>query len=175
MIAKSLFRCAGVLALFSSAQLSAATAQQCLNQTDVHGLIAYMLPSLAETVIERCASRLPSSSYLNTRGSGLVGELRQGQSAAWPSARDAMVKMAGKDDSSSEMFRSMPESVVGPMMEGMVANQFTDDIKPQNCKDIDRVLSTVAPLPAANLVNMVTAIAMIAGRDGKKFQTCEAA
>ena len=175
MIAKSLFRSAGVLALFSSAQLSAAPAAQCLNQTDVHGLVAYMLPSLAETVIQRCAARLPSSSYLNTRGSGLVGELRKGQSAAWPSARDAMVKMGGKDDSSSEMFRSMPESVVGPMIEGMVADQFADDIKPQNCKDIDRVLSTMAPLPAANLVNMVTAIAMIAGRDGKKFQTCETA
>lgn len=174
MIAKSLFRYAGVVALFSSAQLSAAPAQQCLNQTDVHGLVAYMLPSLAETVVERCASRLPSSSYLNTRGSGLIGELRKGQSAAWPAARDAMVKMAGKDDSSSEMFRSMPESVVGPIMEETLTGEMGDDIKPQNCKDIDRVLSTMAPLPAANLVDMVTAIAMIAGRDGKKFQTCEA-
>jgi hypothetical protein len=173
MIAKSLFRCAGVLALFSSAQLSAAPAQQCLNETDVHGLVAYMLPSLAETVVERCATRLPAGSYLNTRGSGLVGQLRKGQSAAWPSARDAMVKMAGKDDSSSEMFRSMPESVVGPMMEDMLTDKVGDDLKAQNCKDIDRVLSTMAPLPASNLVDMVTAIAMIAGRDGKKFQTCE--
>lgn len=175
MIAKSLFRCAGVLALFSSAQLSAAPAQQCLTEADVHGLVGYMLPSVAETVVARCASRLPSNSYLNTRGSNLASELRKGQSAAWPSARDAMVKMAGKDDSSSEVFRNMPESVVGPMMEGMVADKVGNDIKAQSCKDIDRVLSTMGPLPATNLVDMVTAIAMIAGRDGKKFQTCEAA
>lgn len=174
MIAKSLFRCAGVLALFSSAQLSAAPAAQCLTETDVHGLVAYMLPSLTETVVERCAARLPANSYLNTRGNGLVSQLRQGQSAAWPSARDAMVKMAGKDDDSSAMFRSMPESVVGPMMEDMVTDKVGNDIKAQNCKDIDRVLSTMAPMPVANLVDMVTAVAMIAGRDGKKFQTCAA-
>ena len=175
MIAKSLFRCAGVLALFSSAQLSASPAAQCLTETDIHGMVAYMLPSVTETVIARCAARLPANSYLNTRGSGLVGQLRKGQSAAWPSAREAMVKVAGKDDESSEMFRSMPESVVGPMMEGMLADKIGSDIKAQSCKDIDRVLSTIAPLPTTNLVDMVTAIAMIAGRDGKKFQTCEAA
>ena len=173
MIAKSLFRCAGVLALFSSAQLSAAPTAQCLSEPEVHGLVAYMLPSVAETVIERCAARLPASSYLNTRGNGLVSQLRQGQSAAWPTARDAMAKMAGKDDDSSEMFRSMPESVVGPMMEGMVADKIGTEIKAQSCKDINRILSTMAPLPVANLVDMVTAVAMIAGRDGKKFQTCE--
>ena len=105
MIAKSLFRCAGVLALFSSAQLSAAPTAQCLSEPEVHGLVAYMLPSVAETVIERCAARLPASSYLNTRGNGLVSQLRLGQSAAWPTARDAMAKMAGKDDDSSEMFQ----------------------------------------------------------------------
>ena len=175
MIAKSLFRCAGELALFSSAQLSAAPAAQCLTETDVHGMVAYMLPSVTETVITRCAARLPANSYLNTRGSGLIGQLRKGQSAAWPSARDAMIKMAGKDDESSEMMRTMPESMVGPMMEGMVADKVGAEIKAQSCKDIDRVLSTMAPMPAASLVDMVTAIAMIAGRDGKKFQTCEAA
>lgn len=175
MIAKSLFRCAGVLALFSSAQLSAAPAAQCLTETDVHGLVAYMLPSLAEKVVESCASRLPTNSYLNTRGNGLVGQLRKGQSAAWPSARDAMIKLGGKDDDSAEMFRSMPESVVGPIMENMLTDKVGDDLKPQNCKDIDRVLSTMAPMPVASLVDMVTAIAIIAGRGDKKFQTCEAA
>lgn len=175
MIAKSLFHCAGVLALFSSAQVSAAPAAQCLTEPDVHGLVAYMLPSLTEKVIERCASRLPADSYLNARGGGLVSQLRKGQSAAWPSARDAMVKMAGKDDGSSEMFRSMPESVVGPIMESTLTDKVGDDLKPQNCRDIDRVLSTMAPMPTANLVELVTAIAMIAGRDGKKFQTCEGA
>lgn len=175
MIAKSLSRCAGVFALLASAQLSAAQTAQCLTEPEVHGLVTYMLPVLAETLVERCTVRLPAGSYLNTRGSDLVSQLRKGQSAAWPTARDAMVKMAGENDSASEMFRSMPESVAGPMLESTLTGKLGDDLKPQNCKDIDRVLATMAPLPTANLIDMVTAIAMIAGRDGKRFQTCAAA
>lgn len=175
MIAKSLFRCAGVLALFSSAQLSAAQTQQCLTEPEVRGLVAYMLPSVTDSVIKRCASRLPSSAYLTTRGPALVTDLRKGQSAAWPAAQSAMVKMASKDEDSAEMFRSMPESVVGPIMESMIAEELTDDIKAENCKDIDKVLATMAPMPAASLVDMFSAVVMIAGRDGKKLQTCQAA
>lgn len=175
MIAKSLFRLAGVTALLSAVQLSAAPVQQCLTETDLHGMVAYMLPSITETAVKRCASQLPANAYLTTRGEGLVSQLRKGQSAAWPAARDALAKMAGKDDEATVMFKAMPEGVVGPMMESMLARQLGNEIKSQNCKDIDRVMASLAPLPAANLVDAVTAIAMVAGRNGKKFQTCEPA
>lgn len=173
MIAKTLFRSAGVLALVASAQLTAAQTKQCLNEGDVRGLVAYALPSVAETVVARCAGRLPANAYLNKRGTKLVAELRGGQTAAWPAAREAIIKISG-DSENAEMLRAMPEAMVGPMMEKMISERFTNDIKPENCKDIDRVLTTMAPMPTANIVDMFTAVVMIAGRDDKKLQTCAA-
>jgi hypothetical protein len=173
MITKTLFRSAAVLAFAASAQLSAAQAKQCLNEGDVRGLVAYALPSVAETVIERCASRLPANAYLNTRGPRLVSDLRSGQSAAWPAAREAMIKISG-DAENAEMFRAMPEAMVGPMMEGMIADKFSNELKPESCKDINRVLTTMTPMPAANIVDMLTAVVMIGGRKDKKLQTCAA-
>lgn len=173
MISKTLFRCTGLLALAASAQLSAAQTKQCLSEGDVRGLVAYALPSVAETVVERCGGRLPANAYLNTRGPRLITDLRSGQSAAWPAAREAMIKLSG-DEGNADTLRAMPEAMVGPMMEGMIAEKFTSGFKPESCKDIDRVMTTMAPMPAANIVDMFTAVVMIAGRDDKKLQTCAA-
>ena len=175
MIAKPLFHCAAMLALVSSAQLAAAQAKPCLNQGEVRGLVAYALPSVTETLIERCSTRLSATSFLATRGPKLASELRSGQEAAWPAAREAIIKLAGDDGKENgEMLRAMPEAMVGPMMEQMIAKKFSDEIKPESCKDIDRVLATMAPMPAANIVDLVTAVVMIGGRNDKQLRTCAA-
>lgn len=174
MIAKNLFRCAGLLALVASAQLSAAQAKQCLTEPEMRGLVGYALPAVADAVVQRCSSILPANSFLNSRGAKLVSDLRLGQSAAWPAARSAIGKIGSGDGKSDETLSELPEGLVGPLMEGMIQERFVDDLKPQGCKDIDRVLTTLAPLPAANMVEMITQIAMIAARDDKKMPTCQA-
>ncbi len=172
MIAKTLFRCAGLLALASSAQLSAAQTAQCLTEPEMRGLITYGLPALADAVVKQCGPQLSQQSFLNTRGPRLVADLRIGQNAAWPAARDALVKMGSRKGNDFDLFSSMPESVAGPLLETVLQERLVADIKPQNCKDIDRVLTTLAPLPSSNFVDLVTEAAIIAARDNKNMPSC---
>ena len=175
MIAKTLFHCTGLLALASTAQLSAAQTAQCLTEPEMRGLVTYAMPTLADTLVQRCKASLPAGSYLNTRGPGLVTSLRAGQSAAWPTAREALIKVSGRDEDSNQMLRTMPESVVSPILEQMIGDRFGETLEPKTCKDIDRVLTPLAPLPAPNLVEAVTQVAMIAARKSKDLPSCPAA
>lgn len=174
MSAKTLFRCAAVLALVSTTQLAAAQAKPCLTETEVRGLVGYALPSIAESVITQCRAALPASAALMVRGPQLAGELRKGQKAAWPAAQQAIGKLAGDASDDADMFAAMPEELMGPLLDRMIATELVKDVKPQTCKDIERVFAPMSELPAPKVVDLASGLLAIAGREGKKINTCAA-
>lgn len=174
MLSRNVFRLCAGLALFSSAQAQAAQAQSCLNRNEVRGMVAYMLPIFGSALIERCKTRLPSDSYLVTRGPKLVSALQAGQEAAWPAARSAFIKISGDgDEDTIDAMNALPESTMRPLIEGMVDEEFIGDVKTRDCKDADRIMKTMEPLPAANVVDLVTELVMIGGRGDKEVNVCK--
>ena len=169
------FRFAAALALLSTGSLEAAqtASASCMNRDEVRGLVGYMLPSVVSIVVVRCKPGLPAGSYLSTRGPQLIDSLEQGRAAAWPMAKQAFGKIAGADPQAAKMLDAMPESMLRPVLEDKMADTLTSSIKAKDCKDIDRVVATLAPLPSANLVDFVTEVMILGGRGKKDLNVCD--
>ena len=171
---RTFFRTAAALALLSTGQLAqAATAKPCMSQAELRGMVAYIMPSVMSSVVERCRASLPAGSAMLTRGTQVVTELQAGQSAAFPMARQAFVKFSddGNKDG-ADMFLSMPEDTLKPIIESVITKELTASIKVKDCPDIERVFSTLQPLPASNFVDLVTQVMTIATRDNKQMSVC---
>lgn len=166
---KSLFQVAGVLALLSAGEAQAAKAKQCLTRAEVHGMVGYFLPTVLDTAIKNCGAQLPASSFLLARAPRVVGELTPGRAAAWPMARQAFAKFAGND---GDELANMPDDIVQPVVDEALAGIVGQEIKAKNCKDIDRIMAPLSPLPAANMVDLIAEIFMVAARNDKEMPTC---
>lgn len=170
------FRAASLLALASTAQAQATQTQAeaaCLTRGEVRGMVAYFLPSVLQSTIERCTQRLGPGSYLLDRAPRLVSVLESGRSEAWPMAKQAFVKLGGegKKDAAA-LFDALPEEALRPIVEAAVNQKLTNSIKPESCGDIDRVMAPLEPLPAANLVDVLSEAVMLAGRKDKNMRVC---
>jgi hypothetical protein len=167
-----LFKAATAAALFvtcGTQAAQAAQAQQCLTRPEVNGMVAYFLPSLLDTTIKTCSAQAADHSFLRTRAPQLVGELNGGRDAAWPMARAAFMKFAGDDGGE---IGKMSDAVVKPFIEEAINGMVAQKITTRNCSDVDRVLTPLAPLPAANVVDLLTELLMVAARGDKKMPTC---
>lgn len=163
---------AAAMALLTASQASAAD-KTCITQPELRGMVSYVLPSVMDAVIERCRPALPSNAAMLTRGSQLVGELQAGQSAAFPMARQAFAKFSGSDGKAgADLFNAMPEETLKPVIEGLVSQELTKDVKTKDCADIDRIFTTLQPLPAKNFVDLFTQVLAIAGRENQKMSIC---
>ncbi|MFM5916975.1 MAG: hypothetical protein ACKOOL_05510 [Novosphingobium sp.] len=166
---------AATLAVLTAAQAQAATApgKPCMTRPELRGMVAYMLPSTMTAVIDKCRPALPAGAAMLARGTVVVNELKAGQSAAFPMARQAFTKFSGAEDKAGvEMFLAMPEETLKPLLEGFVTQKIVSDIKPEYCPDIERVFATLQPLPAANYVDFITEVFSIAARDDKSIPVC---
>ena len=162
------------IALLSAVQAQAAdVAQQCLTRDEIHGMIAFVLPSAITSVAEKCTPALPKDAFLLSRAPQLVSELEPARAASFPMAKSAFMKFGGSADADSmKMMSALPEEALRPLIEMVVAEKITGAIKPESCKDIDRVFATIAPLPGANMIDLVTEALMIAGRKDDKMRSC---
>ena len=169
------FKLTAALALLSTGSLQAAqtaSSANCINRAEARGLVGYMLPSVVSIILVRCKPGLPADSYLNARGPQLVDSLEQGRAAAWPMAKQAFGKIAGDDPQAAKLLDAMPESVLRPVLEDKLADSLTSSIKAKDCKDIDRLMGTLAPLPSANLVDFATELMIMGGRGKKDLNLC---
>lgn len=169
------FKFAAALALLSAAELPAAqtaASASCMNRQELRGLMGYMMPSVVSLMIVRCKPSLTADAYLNARGPQLVAQLEAGRQASWPMAKQAFTKLAGADPQAGKMLDVMPESMLRPVLEDKLADKIVSGIKAKDCTDIDRIMGTLAPLPAANLVDFATELAIMGSRDKKDLNVC---
>ena len=163
---------AAAVALLTASQAQAA-ASACMTQGEVHGMVAYVMPSAMGALIERCRPALKSDAAMLTRGPLLVSELQAGQSAAFPMARQAFAKFSATDSKdTSDLFLSMPESMLKPIIEQAMSQELVGKVQVKNCADIDRVFKTLQPLPSGNFVDLITQVLAIAARDDHKLPIC---
>lgn len=171
---KIVFRTAAVLALLSAGQLQAAQAAKasCMTRGELRGMLTYFMPSVLDSTIAKCKDRLEADSYLIGQAPKLVDTLRAGQEAAWPGAKKAIAKIGGAT-SDTAMLDILPEAAMRPLMEAMVEEKLGSSIKPENCSDINRIMGTLEPLPAANMIEFITETLAVVARKDTKMQICD--
>lgn len=173
---KFAFQTAAVLALVASTQAAAAQTQEaapCLTRPELRGLVSYFLPTVLQSAITTCSQKLASDTYMLARAPQLLTSLEAGRPQSWPMAKAAFVKIGGgSDKSTADMFSKLPEEAVRPLIEAVIKEKIGSSIKPENCSDIDRVMAPLEPLPAANLIDVLTEAMAIAGRNDRQMRVC---
>lgn len=169
----------------AGAQIAAAQpAPPCLTEREVSSLVTYALPVVMDSAIRSCAPALSPQGYFATQGPSLVARYAARKPAAWPAAKAALFKLGGpsageNDRKMRDMITSLPDDALQPFAEGMVAQMIAKEIKPGQCKAIERATMLLAPLPPENTADLVAFIVQLADqpKPGRKqtFAVCPAA
>jgi hypothetical protein len=158
------------VALVVSTSAQAAPVKECVTTDEIHGLVAFVLPQIADQVVTKCSTTLRPNGYFNSRGIELVQRLSQGKEAGWPMARRAFRKMS--DEAKDKAFASLSDATVRALVENELVGKLMSDVSVTMCRDIESVVETLDPLSGANMVQFVSAIFGVAGRNGSTMKAC---
>jgi len=165
-------------ALFAAAIPSMAQAQAeaaCLSRAEANALFTYALPDLIDGIRNKCSASLPAAAFLPSQGGTLVARYRSGGTTSWALARQGFTKMVGtKGDMESKMMAAMPDEALKGLLGTAFAVAVTDDIKLQDCSQIDRFVAALSPLPASNVAEIITGLMVLGGADkSNEFKICK--
>lgn len=170
---------AGLAALALStnaqAQAEAKRVSPCMTEGEAVALFSFALPEMLDTVANKCAKALPSTSFISTRAPALVASYRTTSDANWPLAKTAFFKSAGEDDAeASKILAAMPDDALKALVGAALNVIVGKDIKPADCPKIDSVVAALAPLPITNISTLLVGLISLAGsgKDDDKFKIC---
>lgn len=151
----------------------------CLTAGEFTGVASYALPSVISGTAQRCATTLPTNSYLLTNSDQLVTRYAAGKPAAWPVAKAAFLRMsAATDPSANGMIAKMPDESLKTMFDAMVEGLVAQQIPLERCDEIDGIVRLVAPLPPENTAELIAIAAGLGAQSGKArtnwFSICPA-
>lgn len=143
---------AAVAAASLLAQTTSASAQapRCVTEQEVSAIAIYSVPSLVQSVRQRCASELASSGYLARRGDALSARYATLQPAVWPRAKSGLLKLfagaASESPNGLDTISGLPDDAVRPFVDALIVQESAPRIALRNCTRIERVIEVMAPL-----------------------------
>lgn len=149
-----------VALLALTASTTAQAAQRCVPAREAEALLLAMAPTLVGSVAAGCATTLPPNALLRRSVGPLTAKYAAHADAAWPLAKEALKKIV--DPEASDLLES---ELARPMLTAMIAPMLAKEIKPNDCPNIDRILTLIDPLPAKNTAGLVVALIEMADRD----------
>ena len=168
-----LHRFCGFVMLASLSGTSVAAPKACMTDPEVTALVAYMAPPALRSATKTCSPSLGASSFLATSGAALAARFQEHADRNWPQARSAMLKLTGEDGSdAAKMLTGISDNALRELMNAGLVQAVTSDIKIKDCPKIDRLVRSLAPLPAEP-VTLLVAVLMSFGND-PTFPLCEA-
>ena len=159
-------RCIAAIALILTPFAAQAAEPPCLTSSEFTALSSYALPSIITGTTERCATTLPSDAWLRRNGSQLAARYAVGKPAAWPSAKAAFFKIGGAtaNADATNLLKSLPDSSLQPMVDALISGMIGQQLPPDRCGPINRLVQLLAPLPPENTAEL---IALAAGLGAK--------
>ncbi|MFM7027721.1 MAG: hypothetical protein ACKOXK_03465 [Chakrabartia sp.] len=144
-----------------AAQMPAADRLPCLTPGEGQAILAFTLPDIVAGLSRKCGPALGSTSYMSQSGLNLAERYRPQSNAAWSQARPALRKLAGETAVFADM---MSDEVFKGVASGVATTAVLKEVQPAQCRDIDRILRAVAPLPPENMSMLVGILLEIASR-----------
>lgn len=150
------------LAALTASESAAAQAPACLTEREVTSLLTYALPVVMDSAMNACRPQLSPQGYFATQGPSLVQRYAVRKGTAWPEAKVALLKLGGNDARMKDMIANLSDEALQPFAEGMVAQLVTKQIKPGQCKPIERATRLLSPLPPENTAELLTFMIVLA-------------
>lgn len=150
--------------IFCLAPLAAMVAAPLSAQADptpeqVEAATRYALPHLFEGFRATCADTLSADGYVASEGDRLRTKFSDGADAFWPQAKTAMINLAsqrgGEASSELDMFASLPDESLQPLVDGLVFAIVATELKTEQCGDVERGLALLDPLPVENFAGLI--------------------
>jgi hypothetical protein len=134
---------------------------ECVPQQEVADLTIVLLPAFIDAAAAHCASHLGTGSFLGSGGGRAMAErLRAEAGPRRESAARGIRRMVGDEVprglSGTTMLNVLSEGMIGQAVTGL------DAVK---CRHVDKILRAAAPLPPANIGDLIAAIGGLAFLD----------
>jgi hypothetical protein len=134
----------------------------CLTEPETEALFQVMLPDMIRETGRICAA-LPPNAFLRRPPAGFLARVDAGVAPATPSAQGAIRKLLGQQGA---VFAESRLAI--PMARALFVPLAAQQIKPQDCPGLDKIVSNLAPLPPRNLAAVFAALLQISQNDGKR-------
>ncbi len=159
---KGTFRTAAALAAMVSTTAQAAE-PACFTRAEVSSLITYFVPVMMEPMLASCKPHLAPDAYLLVGGQRISDSLAARKADEWKVAKSAAIRVWGDGK-----MADLPDDALQAGLNAKVVQEISGKLTPQECRDISAISAKLAPMSPDNLVDLVTEIAVIALRDGRK-------
>ena len=155
-----------VTALVAMAASQAAAAQDCITEQEAVALAIYGAPAALDAARSACRSTLPSDSFLISGTGQMKARYNAERAQYWPSVASGITKMVGRSSDGNygeaSLLLQLPERDVRPLVDALIAQELADEIKPESCADINRIVRSVAPLDPMEFGRVVGAVLVTA-------------
>jgi hypothetical protein len=163
------FTTLAAIALTTAPALAQAAEPPCLTPAEFTALSTYALPSVVTGATERCAATLPANAWLPKNGKQLSARYARSQSASWPTAKAAFLKLSGAagNPEASNVLKSMPEASQRQMADGFISGIVGQQLPTERCTAVDSLLRLLSPLPPQNTAEIIAVGAGLVSRSGR--------
>jgi len=153
----------------AAAALSVAPIQQaraaepaCLEKAQPTAVQMTMAPPFIEGASERCSSFLPAGAFLRTGGAALAARLTWEASIPPGQLMAASTRIAGKAPA------KLSDATMALVFHDVVKSELVRQLKASDRAIFDEMAEAIAPLPAANVAQVIGAIIALAPDTGDK-------
>ena len=163
---------AGMLALSLGSTGAAQANRNCLSEEEGTAVFAAMLPDLIDGLRDKCAAGIVFIASPADEADTLLARYKLAADQRWPVAKQAFGRIAGQ----AEMTDQLPDEFFRPMLGAMIGAELVKGVKPGDCAGANRIVESLAPLPAENVAALIGAILVLAddGKDKDCLQMCKA-
>lgn len=147
----------------AAAQPPARALQNCLSGPQAEAVFLALAPAAIRVAGVTCANVLPPGALLRQTGGPFLTKMQTASDGAWPTAIDAVRRLAGPD-----LAPLLDSDVMRPMLGTLVAPLIVADMKPQDCPKVERILTLLSPLPPANIAALGVTILQYAQDDARR-------
>jgi hypothetical protein len=142
-----------MLACFSAQAQAAGT--PCLTSAEARSVVSAALPDLVLAISNKCKPALPADAYLTKSGGSLASKFKSSANAAWPSAKKAVLRIAGDK---AELLASLPDDSSRALLSVGINTMITNGVTTEKCGVANRILAALDPLPSANFADAFSAV-----------------
>ena len=149
----------------TGAQAAEVAATPCVTHAEASSLVIVAAPELIKAAGTACAQALPQTALIRQTSGPYIGGFQAEADRAWPMAKAAINKIIAASDKNgtpsetNKLISAMLDSdQIRPMLVALIAPAIAKSIKPADCAPIDHMVTQLAPLPPANLAEIIVTI-----------------
>jgi len=142
--------------------------QACVTEEAVSAMIVYGLPHVMRAAGNKCAGTLSADGFFALQAEAMANRYMAHSDEAWPLAYDTFLRLAEANGASTDddfPLDELSDDAVRPLITEMLAIKFTEDMKLEDCRKIERAAEALAPLEPWELGNLSAVILSIVGVD----------